>query len=164
MASAAPLFGGAPHYAYIPPIVSETLLSRVERLRESRRVALIENTTSLTYAALDARSRQIASQLLDGKDTLREARVAFLVPPGFDYVAVLLGIWRAGGIAVPLAMTHPPAERGFVIEDSDASIVIASPELSGASEPAESLVTPARQRFVVQRRHVDPNQRHRPSP
>jgi len=130
--------------------VSETLLTRVERLRESPRVALVENTTSLTYAALDARSRQIASRLLDGRDTLREARVAVLVPPGFDYVAVLLGIWRAGGIAVPLAVTHPPAERGFVIEDSDASIVIASPELNGASEPAESLAAPARQRFVVQ--------------
>jgi malonyl-CoA/methylmalonyl-CoA synthetase len=142
---------GAPQYPYSPPIVSETLLARVERLRESPRVALIENTTSLTYAALDARSRQIASQLLDGRDTLGEARVGLLVPPGFDYVAVLLGIWRAGGIAVPLAMTHPPAERGFVIEDSDASIVVASPELFGASEPAESLAAaPALQRFVVQ--------------
>jgi malonyl-CoA/methylmalonyl-CoA synthetase len=141
---------GAPPYPYIPSIVSETLFARVERLRESPRVALIENTTSLTYAALDARSRQIASRLLDGRDTLREARVVLLVPPGFDHVAVLLGIWRAGGIAVPLAITHPPAERGFVIEDSDASIVIASPELSGVSQPAESLAAPARQRFVVQ--------------
>jgi malonyl-CoA/methylmalonyl-CoA synthetase len=136
--------------------VSETLLTRVERLRQSPRVALVENTTSLTYAALDARSRQIASRLLDGRDTLREARVAVLVPPGFDYVAVLLGIWRAGGIAVPLATTHPPAERGFVIEDSDASIVIASPELGGASERAESLATPASQRFVVQHGTVTP--------
>ena len=141
---------GAPQYPYIPPIVSETLLARIEQLRESPRVALIEHTTSLTYAALDVRSRQIASRLLDGRDTLREARVALLVPPGFDYVAVLLGIWRAGGIAVPLAVTHPPAERGFVIEDSDASIVIASPELGGASEPSGSLAAPARQRFVVQ--------------
>ena len=33
---------------------------------------------------------------------LQERPVAFLVPPGFHYVAVQWGIWRAGGIAVPL--------------------------------------------------------------
>ena len=44
-----------------------------------------------------------------GRDAtdLAEARVAFLVPPGFDHVAVQWGIWRAGGIAVPLATSHP---------------------------------------------------------
>ena len=60
------------------------------------------------------------------------------MPPGFDYVAVLLGIWRAGGIAVPLAIAHPPAERGFVVEDSDAAIVVSSPELASGVEAAGS--------------------------
>jgi malonyl-CoA/methylmalonyl-CoA synthetase len=134
---------------YIPRIVPDTLLARVERLRESDRVGLVEQATTRTYADLDAASRRISGQLLDGMDTLREARVAFLVPPGFDYAAVLLGIWRAGGIAVPLAMAHPPAERGFVIADSDASIVIATPDLAGVVEPAESRAATPRTRFVV---------------
>lgn len=141
---------GSKECAYSPRIVSDTLLARVERLRESQRAALVDGPASATYARLDAASRRIAGQLLDGADSLREARVAFLVPPGFDYVAVLLGIWRAGGIAVPLAIAHPPAERGFVIEDSDASIVIAAPEFSGVLEPAGSQGAAARTRFVVE--------------
>jgi malonyl-CoA/methylmalonyl-CoA synthetase len=70
---------------------------------------------------------QVAAVLLEGQSDLDEARVAFLVPPGADWVSVLLGIWRAGGIAVPLAATHPPAELEHVIADSGASIVVADP-------------------------------------
>ena len=58
---------------------------------------------------------------------LNEARVAFLVAPGFDHVAIQWGIWRAGGIAVPLPLSHPPAELEYLIRDSEASIVIADP-------------------------------------
>ena len=78
-------------------------------------------------------------------------------------MAVLLGIWRAGGIAVPLAMAHPPAERGFVVEDSDASIVVASPELGSVVEPAGSPGAAARTRFVVQHGDLAPDSRSRPA-
>ncbi len=37
------------------------------------------------------------------------------IPPGFDHVAVQWGIWRAGGIAVPLAISHPPPELEYVL-------------------------------------------------
>ncbi|HEX8450790.1 MAG TPA: AMP-binding protein, partial [Longimicrobium sp.] len=53
------------------------------------------------------------------------ARVAFLVPPGWEYAAVQWGVWRAGGIAVPLAVSHPEAELEYVVQDADAEAVIA---------------------------------------
>lgn len=59
---------------------------------------------------------------------LGEARVAYLVPPGFQSVAVQWGIWRAGGIAVPLGVSHPPPELEYVIADSDAALVVVHPE------------------------------------
>ena len=71
-----------------------------------------------------------------------EARVAFLVPPGFDYVAVLLGVWRAGGTAVPLAIAHPPAELQFVIRDSGASLLITTAELVSRLPAAEATGPP----------------------
>mgnify|MGYP001568350192 CR=1 FL=1 len=37
-----------------------------------------------------------------GAGDLAGQRVAFLVPSSFDYAAAQWGIWRAGGIAVPL--------------------------------------------------------------
>ena len=130
-------------------VVSETLLTRVDRWRESPRVALIDGTAPRTYPELAAASEAIARQLLAGAESLGEARVAFLVPPGFDYAAVLLAIWRAGGIAVPLAISHPPLERGFVVEDSDAAIVVTSPDLAGGVEETESSGKPSRRRFTV---------------
>ena len=72
----------------------------------------------------------MATCLLAGRDDLAEARVAFLVPPGFVYVATQWGIWRAGGIAVPLAVSHPPPELEYTIRDSDVSIVVVHPDFA----------------------------------
>ena len=44
------------------------------------------------------------------------------------------GIWLAGGVAVPLATSHPPAELDYVIRDSDASIVVGSGRHADALE------------------------------
>jgi malonyl-CoA/methylmalonyl-CoA synthetase len=72
-------------------------------------------------------------ELAGADGDLEDARVAFLVPPSFAHVAIQRGIWRAGGVAVPLAVSHPPAELEYVIRDAGASIVI------GAGRMAESL-------------------------
>jgi malonyl-CoA/methylmalonyl-CoA synthetase len=49
------------------------------------------------------------------------------VDPGFDYVKVQWAIWRAGGIAVPLCLTHPLPSLQYVLEDTEASIMVVSP-------------------------------------
>src|SRR5207245_4981361 len=82
---------------------------------------------------LDAAAR-VADCLLAGRDDVAEARVAFLVPPGFHHVAVQWGIWRAGGIAVPLAVSHPPAELEYVIRDADAETVAMQPDFAGVMQ------------------------------
>jgi malonyl-CoA/methylmalonyl-CoA synthetase len=101
---------------------------------ESRR-AIIAVEGQFTYDQLDDASRRAAAAVLDGRDDLEQARVAFLVPPSFAHAAVQRGIWRAGGVAVPLAMSHPPAELEYVIRDSGAAIVVADPACAGALIP-----------------------------
>jgi len=71
--------------------------------------------------------------------------VAFLVPPSFAYVVVSRGIWLAGGVAVPLAASHPPVELEYVIRDADASIVVGSGRHSDA---LESIAASTGARFV----------------
>lgn len=88
--------------------------------------AVIDATGSYTYSDLVAAAGSVAAGLLDGVDSLNGARVAMMIPPSFDFVAVQWGIWLAGGIAVPLALSHPDPELAYVIEDSGASIVVAS--------------------------------------
>ena len=62
-----------------------------------------------------------------GKNDLGEARVAFMVTPGFDFVKVQWAIWQAGGIAVPLCLSYPLPSLQYVIEDSEVSIIVVSP-------------------------------------
>ena len=68
----------------------------------------------------------VGAELAGAAGDLQEARVAYLVPPSFAHVVISRGIWLAGGVAVPLATSHPPAELEYVIRDCGASIVIGS--------------------------------------
>ncbi|BAZ16055.1 AMP-dependent synthetase and ligase [Calothrix sp. NIES-4071] len=82
---------------------------------------------AFTYKDLLHTSSQIATCLLQDAEDLQEQRVAYIIPPGFEYVATQWGIWRAGGIAVPLCISHPRPELEYVIINSGASIIVAHP-------------------------------------
>jgi malonyl-CoA/methylmalonyl-CoA synthetase len=101
-------------------------------IRHAARAAIVDAAGSHSYQALLDASARVAGALLDGRTDLEEARVAFHVPPGFSHVAVLWGIWRAGGVAVPLALSHPPPELDYVIRDADAALLVAEGERTGA--------------------------------
>jgi len=47
----------------------------------------------------------------------------------------MLGIWRAGGISVPLCPEHPPEQLEYIISDCDASIVIGHEKYGGFLRP-----------------------------
>ena len=100
------------------------------------RLAIVAADGVFSYFDLSETARRVAGGLaaVHGADDLREARVAFLVPPSFAHVAVSRGIWLAGGVAVPLAVSHPPAELEHVVRDSGASIVVASGRQAAALE------------------------------
>ena len=74
-------------------------------------------------------SRFAALNLLGAQRDLEEKRVAFIVPPGFGYVALKIGVWMAGGVSVPLGIAHSPREIEYVIGDSGAETVIFHPDL-----------------------------------
>ena len=100
------------------------LISRSLSFQESK--AIISDGKSYSYKDLLERSEEISCYLLGSNTDLNEARVAFMVEPGFDYVAVQWGIWRAGGIAVPLCITYPEDALMYVVEDTQATHIIAS--------------------------------------
>ena len=110
------------------------------------RVAIVADGRSYSYGDLDRVSRSVAGSLLDGADDLGQARVAFLVTPGFDYVAVQRGTWRAGGVAVPLAASHPPPELEYVVRDSGAAVVVGEP---GSASVLGPIAAAAGARFLT---------------
>ncbi len=98
------------------------LVARAEG--HSTRIAIEADAEECDYRTLLEASARVGSDLLNGGADLNGCRVAFLVEPGFEYVAVQWGIWRAGGVAVPLAVSHPPPELDYVVADSDAVAVV----------------------------------------
>jgi len=95
-----------------------------------QRTAVEDWTGNFTYADLLRVSRFAALNLLGDEEDLGEKRVAFVVPPGFEYVALKLGVWRAGGVSVPLGIAHSPREIEYVIKDSGAETVVFHPDLA----------------------------------
>jgi malonyl-CoA/methylmalonyl-CoA synthetase len=101
-------------------------MSIVDRaLAFTGRVAIGAPDGEWTYDMLLNTSAAMSARLRDGAADLAGARIAYLVEPGGAHVASLWGIWRAGGVAVPLAVSHPRAEIEHVLTDSGASAIIA---------------------------------------
>jgi len=97
------------------------------------RTAIVDARGRHRYGEVLAASRRIGDALAGSARPERAAPgetavplppVAFLVEPGFAWVAALWGIWHAGRMAVPLATSHPPAELQYVIRDSGAGSVV----------------------------------------
>jgi malonyl-CoA/methylmalonyl-CoA synthetase len=99
-----------------------TLLDRAKQFKSQ--LALVSEGNTFTYEQLLTSAKYVAANLLRGKTDLNEARITFLVPPSFEYTAVQWGIWAAGGIAVPLCELHPLPSIQYVLEDTQANIVI----------------------------------------
>jgi malonyl-CoA/methylmalonyl-CoA synthetase len=97
----------------------------------SSKTAIVDKAGSFSYKNLWDVSSRVARHLLQDKPDLNQARVAFMVSPSFDYTAIQWGIWKAGGIAVPLCITYPLPSLNYVIEDTQAGIIISGTEYEG---------------------------------
>jgi len=99
------------------------------------RTAITDEDGAHTYEDLLAGSERGATRLLAGRTDLDEARVAFMVEPSFDYVRIQWSAWRAGGVAVPLCLTHPAPELEYVLDTTTPAIAIASPRYADLLRP-----------------------------
>ena len=102
---------------------------------QSQRTAIVDPKGTYTYQELLNASEKVAILLLKGRKDLQEARIAFMVRPSFEYVAIQWGIWRAGGIAVPICVSYPVPSIQYVLEDSEVEQVISSNEFKDSLAP-----------------------------
>ncbi len=113
--------------------MSIPIVERAESFTTRRAIVAPEGTFS--YGDLLTASERVAAKLLDGRDDLQAARVVFLVPGGFQYVAMQWAIWRAGGIAVPLALSETDREIRYKIDDTEPAILIAHTDYADTLRP-----------------------------
>jgi malonyl-CoA/methylmalonyl-CoA synthetase len=97
------------------------------------RLAIVAADGVFSYYDLAQVAARVAAELT-AHGAINRQRVTFLVPPSFAYAAISRGIWLAGAVAVPLAVSHPPAELEHVIRDAGASIVVAGGRQADALE------------------------------
>ena len=92
------------------------------------RIALVEGAREVSYGELAALVARCAAGLLAGKVDLDEERIAFFIPGSVDYVTVMHGVWRAGGIAVPLNVASTIPELEHYLSCARATRLVAPPE------------------------------------
>ncbi|KAK2683787.1 AMP-dependent synthetase/ligase [Fusarium oxysporum f. sp. vasinfectum] len=84
-----------------------------------------------------------------GREDLNGERIAFLVENSYDYVVTLLAAMAARSIAVPLSPAFPAPELQYILNQSEASLLVSSPKF--ASKAKEVLAT----ELTTQPAHVE---------
>ncbi len=84
---------------------------------------------TLTYEELDRRSSQLANYLRR-HDAGREVRVAVCLQRSLELIVGILGILKAGAAYVPLDPDYPEERLAFMLEDTQAPILLTSAGLT----------------------------------
>jgi amino acid adenylation domain-containing protein len=96
--------------------------------RTPNATAVVFDGKSLTYAELDRRSNQLARHLiLLGAKT--DGLIAICLERSLDMLVGLLGILKAGSAYVPLDPAYPPDRIAFMLENSEAPLLVTQASL-----------------------------------
>mmetsp|Transcript_17133 Transcript_17133/g.25703 ORF Transcript_17133/g.25703 Transcript_17133/m.25703 type:complete len:499 (+) Transcript_17133:45-1541(+) len=88
--------------------------------------AIVSSGSCYSYSMLFRRINSVAYGLLSRHSLTHQQRVAFILPASVDYVACMHGVWRAGGIAVPLNTASSIGELQHYLTTADVSCLVAS--------------------------------------
>ena len=111
------------------------------------RPALAQGDAVISYSQLDERADRVAGWLA-GQGVMHGTRVALLWSNDIGYVEVLLGVMRAGAVAVPLNVRQNDETLEYVLSNSGSSGILAGP---GAADRARELAArTASCRFVAE--------------
>ncbi|MFF3457797.1 amino acid adenylation domain-containing protein [Streptomyces sp. NPDC002730] len=93
-------------------------------------IAVVEQSTEVSYAQLDARSNRIA-RLLAARGVGAESVVGVAVPRSVDMIATVLAALKLGAAFLPLDLVHPADRLSYMIEDSRAALVVGTEPVAG---------------------------------
>lgn len=98
--------------------------------RHPAKPAVITSERSITYGELDGAVNCMARHLVD-RGLERGDRVAVHWHNSIEHVVLMMGIWRAGMVVVPINPRMKSAEIAYVLEHSGARLCFSEPALAG---------------------------------
>ena len=103
------------------------------------RPAVTSDTGAFTYAALEQQAAAIAGALRVRHGLQPGQRVGIVMENCAEFFPVLYGAWRAGLAAVPINSKLHPKEFAWILANSEARLVVATPELADrmTAQPGE---------------------------
>jgi amino acid adenylation domain-containing protein len=92
-------------------------------------VALVFESSSLTYAELDARANQLAHLLIE-RGAAPERVVALAVPRSLDMVVAELAVLKSGAAYLPIDVDYPVERVAFMLADAAPVCVVTTRDLT----------------------------------
>ncbi len=102
------------------PALLETLVAD-----HGGREALVSCRGRLRFAELGAQADRVA-RALPARGVGRGTHVGLLLPNWPEWLAIAFGVWRCGGVLVPLNTFSRPRELGHTLAHADVSLLIAA--------------------------------------
>ena len=103
------------------------------------KVAVVFGEHALTYQELYDKSEKIA-YILREKGVSNNSIVGILASRSLEMFVGIMGILKAGGAYLPLDPEYPPDRIKFMLEDSEANILLTHREMAGLLENIDSKV------------------------
>ncbi len=113
-------------------------LFEAQAARNPEQVALVFGGAALSYGELNRKANQLA-HYLQARGVGPEVLVGVCIERSLMMVVGLLGILKAGGAYVPLDPAYPAERVAFMLEDSNARVVLTEEKLLGLLGRAESI-------------------------
>ena len=98
--------------------------------RTPDQVAVVFEQQTLTYGELNRRANQLAHHLR-GMGVGPDVLVALFVERSLEMLVGIVSILKAGGAYVPIDPGYPKKRVGYILEDSQASIILTQESLVG---------------------------------
>jgi amino acid adenylation domain-containing protein len=110
------------------PMEPVSRLFERQAARRPQAPALTFDGASLTYAELNSRANRLARHL-QAQGVGTEVRVGVHLERGVDMVMAVLAVLKAGGAYVPLDPAYPAERLTFMLEDSQAAVLLSQAHL-----------------------------------
>ena len=117
-------------------------------------IALEYKEQGLSYAGLNERANQLAHLLL-AQGVKPDTTVAICVERSMEMIIGILGVLKAGAAYVPIDPAHPEERIAYMLDDSQAVVVLTQAGLADKFTQAAAPVICLGEKLFADRAHVD---------